>query len=233
MNENKTLRLRLQQDLGLLGFIAGLFTILLLGMFAGEEEQTESLIMFLVFFVPVLFCGFKMRAIAYILSGLQLLVYAVYRIYEWSSMSRELTVTAYGWIVVPVVTILAFGFYNEATMKMELNNELLREQVQELVMVDPLTGMYNLRSLINDLTRQMAYVERNDLNITLMIIKLKYAPELKKILSRRQFEELLQGMANILEDELRVEDRIYTLDSDGSFAMLLTCDKPGAKVGCK
>jgi len=97
-------------------------------------------------------------------------------------------------------------------------------------MIEPLTGLYNFRSMCNDLERQIAYSYRNSLDLTLMIIKLKYEAELKKILSTRNYDTLKQRLAGILEDSIRLEDKIYAIDDKGSVAIILTCDAAGATI---
>ena len=116
-----------------------------------------------------------------------------------------------------------------ADNRTETENDVLKEQVQELVMVNALTGLYNLRSLYNDMQKQIAYTERNGLPLSLMIIKLRYEPELKRVLSRSHYEALIQKMADTVVDAVRLEDRVYSLDNNGSVGVLLTCDKIGTE----
>lgn len=68
------------------------------------------------------------------------------------------------------------------------------------------------------------------MKICMMVVKLKYDQELRSILSVNQFGRLRQEMAEIAEDTLRMEDRLYAIDENGTLAVLLTCDKAGAQV---
>ena len=97
-----------------------------------------------------------------------------------------------------------------------------------MVMINPLTGLYNLRSLYFDLEKQISYVARNNMMLSLMIIELRYEPELKRVLSRNQYETVLQKMAILIRDSIRTEDRVYSIDSRGSIGVILTCDREGS-----
>jgi hypothetical protein len=52
---------------------------------------------------------------------------------------------------------------------------------------------------------------------------------MKSILSRSHFEILIQKMAELVVDAVRVEDRVYSLDNYGALGIILTCDSPGSE----
>ena len=221
----------LEQDLGILGFLICVFCIILLEYLAQGAEKTECLLMFLVLCVPVLFCTYKMPLAAYVFTGVQVLGYAAYKLYRWSIWGEQISGISYAWLVLPIATVAALRLFGNGVTQLEMKNELLREQVEELVVIDPLTGLYNRRGLYNELTRQIAHSKRNGENIVLMVISLKYEQELRSILSAPQFNHLRQRMAEVIEDHLRLEDRLYALKQDGTLALLLAnCDKNGAAV---
>lgn len=219
------------QDLGILGFLACIFCIILLMYLAQDTEQLECLLMFLVLCVPALFCAYKMPLVAYAFSGVQTLGYVAYKLYRYTIWGEHLTFVSYAWLFLPLLTISALRLFGSGVSQLENKNELLREQVEDLVLIDSLTGLYNRKGLYNELTRQIAHSKRNGENIVLMVIALKYAQELQGILSTTQFNHLLQKMAEVIEDHLRLEDRLYILKQDGTFALLLVnCDLSGASV---
>ncbi len=97
-------------------------------------------------------------------------------------------------------------------------------------MIDPLTGFYNLRSMFMDIQTQISYAERNNNMISLMILKPRYQKELKSVLKKLQYEEVLTRLAKYVYDTVRLEDRVYSIDGEGSLGVVLTCDKKGAQV---
>lgn len=63
-----------------------------------------------------------------------------------------------------------------------------------------------------------------------MVIELCYAHELQGILTAVQFDMLKKKLAEYIEDRIRLENRIYAIDSKGSVGVICTCDRPGAEV---
>lgn len=220
----------LEEDIGMLGFLVCVFFLLLCMFWAEGAEKTECLLMFLILCVPILFFVYKMPLIAYSLTGVQILVYAVYKLYRWSVWGDGFSAVSYAWLVLPAAVMVSLRLFTYGVTKLELKNELLREQVEELVIIDSLTGLYNLRGMVNELTRQMSRAQRNNEKIVLMEVKLKYEQELRSILSAQQFDKLRQRMAELVEDMLRIEDRVFAIDENGTLAILLNCDSAGAKV---
>jgi GGDEF domain-containing protein len=111
-----------------------------------------------------------------------------------------------------------------------MENTMLKEQVEELVMVDALTGLYNLRSFYYDIGRQISYAKRNKLPLTLMIVKLRYGQELQNVLSKNQYDLVKQRLVQIVTDAVRIEDRLYSIDKEGGLAAVLTCNETGAAL---
>lgn len=230
IKEKSTKTIYLLQDLGFLGFLMSIVAIIIVICAAEQSERIESLIMFLILCVPIMLSVYKMPMLAYCIAGLQILGYTIYKIYMWSAWSEKLSFVAYAWILIPVVSIVCAQMFMYGLVQLELKNEILRDQVEELVLIDPLTGLYNQRGLYNDLTRNIALSKRNNTSIGIMVVRLKYEQELRQILSLNQFNRLKQVMAEIVEDSLRIEDRLYSIDENGTLVIFMHCDKSGAEV---
>lgn len=104
-------------------------------------------------------------------------------------------------------------------------------RLSELVLVDELTGMYNMRALYTDLERSMAYARRDeDSPLSLLCVELRYGEELRHMLSTDEYDRLVREVATRLSHLVRIEDRTYCVDPAGSFAISLTTDEPGMAV---
>lgn len=217
------------QDIGIFLLLATILAGALIVANVDTEIFLESVIMLLAMFVAILFAAFKMDSIAIILAGFQILAYAAYKLFTVYAYGKVIDPICYIWLVLPLISVAAMLMFINGSHRTETENDVLKEQVQELVMVNALTGLYNLRSLYNDMQKQIAYTERNGLPLSLMIIKLRYEPELKRVLSRSHYEALIQKMADTVVDAVRLEDRVYSLDNNGSVGVLLTCDKIGTE----
>ena len=223
----------LTQDIGLVLLIGCFITGTIAVSLAPKDIYFESIVMLIGTCAAILFAGFKLTSFACVVAGFEILLYTAYRLYWFLAYDVEIQSMCYFWIVLPIAAVGAMYLFVSGSHRTELENDVLREQVDELVMIDPLTKLYNLRSLYADISRMIAYTERNKMSLSLMIIVLKYEPELASVLSRRNYEEVLQRLAVIVSDTVRVEDKAYTIDPKGSLGVLLTCDKVGSEFVIK
>lgn len=218
------------QDLGLVLLLACLFTGALTVSYTPKPLLFEAVLMLLFIFLAILLTGFKLFGLSIVLSGLEVLIYTAYRLYLFLAYETEIPLISFVLIFLPILSVAAMYLFVSGNRKLELENDILREQVEELVMVNPLTKLYNLRSLYHDLYIQVSYAERNKLPLSLMVIVLKYESELKSILSRQNYERVIQRLAQIVSDTVRVEDKTYSTDHKGSLAIIMTCDKEGSEI---
>ncbi|WP_313072314.1 GGDEF domain-containing protein [Lacrimispora sp.] len=218
------------QDIGLVLLLASLFTGAMTVSYTPKALLFEAVIMLLATFAALLFAGFKLFYLSIILAGLEVTIYTAYRLYLFLSYDTEIPAQSFVWIFLPIVSVAVMYLFVSGNRRLELENDILREQVEELVMVNPLTKLYNLRSLYYDLFIQVSYAERNKLPLSLMVIVLKYEAELASILSRQNYEKMIQRLAQIVSDTVRVEDKTYSTDNKGSLAIIMTCDKEGSNI---
>lgn len=198
----------------------------------GSVEETmkpEFVIMLMGTFLAILLAGFKLTGISVVAGAFEILLYTAYKLFSFFTYSKEIESVCYVWVILPLLSVGAMVAFTYGSHQTELENDVLKEQVEELVLVNSLTGLYNLRSLYIDLQKQVAYSERNHMIVSLMIVKLRFGEELKRVLSRRNYEALIQRMAVIITDAVRLEDRTYSLDNDGMVGVILTCDQENSK----
>jgi GGDEF domain-containing protein len=218
------------QDIGLVLLLASLFTGAMTVSYTPKALLFEAVIMLLATFAALLFAGFKLFYLSIVLAGLEVTIYTAYRLYLFLSYDTEIPAQSFVWVILPIVSVAVMYLFVSGNRRLELENDILREQVEELVMVNPLTKLYNLRSLYYDLYIQVSYAERNKLPLSLMVIVLKYEAELASILSRQNYEKMIQRLAQIVSDTVRVEDKTYSTDNKGSLAIIMTCDKEGSNI---
>lgn len=194
-----------------------------------EAMKNEFVIMLMGTFFAILLAGFKLTGISVVAGAFEILLYTAYKLFSFFTYSKEIEPVCYVWVILPLLSVGAMAAFTYGSHQTELENDVLKEQVEELVLVNSLTGLYNLRSLYIDLQKQVAYSERNHMIVSLMIVKLRFGEELKRVLSRRNYEALIQRMTVIITDAVRLEDRTYSLDNDGMVGVILTCDQENSK----
>ena len=223
----------LLQDIGLIILLVCLFAGSMIISYMDKSMMFEAVLMLLGTFFVILLAGFKLFGLSITMAGIQVTLYTAYRLYLFLSYNTEISVYCFVWVLLPIISAASMYMFVYGNHRLEIENDMLKKQVEELVVVNPLTKLYNLRSLYNDLNVQVSYSERNKVPLSLMIIVLKYESELKSILSRHNYELIIQRLAQLVVDTVRVEDKTYSIDNKGSLAVILTCDKVGSEIAMR
>ncbi|MCR5831531.1 MAG: GGDEF domain-containing protein [Lachnospiraceae bacterium] len=197
---------------------------------SGPEAFAENLIMTVVIAVAVVIVIYGYLTIAIIVGAVAVVVFSGLKVYSLTALGKQVPPISFLWILLPALAIVGIMLYVKRYTPLTLENALLKKQIAELVMIDPVTGLYNLRSMFMDIQTQISYAERNDSPISLMIIRLRYPAEMRKVLKTAQYEKVIKQLSLLLVDTVRLEDRVYSIDENGGFAVILTCDKEGTKI---
>lgn len=196
----------------------------------GSEYFAENLVMTIAMAVSVVIVVAGNTMIAVVVSAIATVVFAGLKIYSAIALSRSFPPVSFLWVILPAMCVVGIVFYVKRYTPLLLENALLKKQIAELVMIDPVTGLYNLRSLFMDIQTQISYAERNNSPISLMIIRLRYPAEMKKVLKKTQYDKVVKQLSLLVVDTVRLEDRVYSIDENGGFGIILTCDKEGTKI---
>ncbi|MCI1966259.1 MAG: GGDEF domain-containing protein [Oscillospiraceae bacterium] len=223
-------RILLLQDIGMLLFLTCLFVSTMIVVFSAEALLTQNVLMLLAIYLTVILVVFRAQYAAVVLDGFQILAFTVYKLYFYASEQIPIEKTAYLWLLLLLILPAGLFLFIREFSATETANSVLRRQVEELTVIDPLTGLENLRSMYSNLARTMALSSRNGTDMGLMLIKLRYFTELRGILTTRGFERLRQRLAEIVQDTLRLEDRVYSIDQDGSIGVIYFCGSDGASA---
>jgi GGDEF domain-containing protein len=223
-----TSRILLLQDVGMLLFLVCLFVGTMIVALSPSALLMQNVLMLLLQFVTIILVVFRVPSAAVVLTGFQILAFAAYKLFFYLSEHVSIENTAYLWIVLPLGILAGLTLFIREYSASETANSILHRQVEELTVVDPLTGLENLRSMYSNLARTMALSSRNGAEMGLMLIKLRYLNELRSILPRRGFERLRQRLAEIVQDTLRLEDRVYSIDQNGSVGIICFCGAEGS-----
>lgn len=218
------------QDIGIVVMLAALLIISIVCAISGEELLNENIIMTVITFVAVILAAFRVTSFSVIVASIQTMSYMGYKAYSMFVLNNEINYASYFFIVVPGLAVAGMLLFVKGVNRLQRDNNILSNQVEELIMINPLTGLYNLRSMYMDIQTQISYAERTNKNICLMILRPRYKKELKEVLSKSQFEEAVVKLSKYVYDTVRLEDRVYSLDNDGTLGVLLTCNRNGAKL---
>lgn len=218
----KNLRAAYMRDIAILLLLLWAFAQALIMTFAPAANRVTYLLLLLAMDAAVMIGFLGRTSLSWVLGGTLTCVWVSYKLYAFYMSGTLLSLTDYMLIPVPLLGALSASMFLRGMKSLDTENTLLRRQVDELVLVDELTGLYNQRALYRDLRLMAGYAQRNRLPISLMLVQMRYESELRGILSKRSYNELRQKMSDIVRMSVRVEDRTYCIDEKGTLAVLLT-----------
>jgi len=218
------------QYIGIIMMVLAFVMVPLIFNFSGQEQFTQNMLMTLSMGVIVVMSTIGYLTVSIIVCAVSIVAYVgmlIYRIV--GNTGGEFIPVDLLWILLPIMSIVGISLFMTGHSDLVLENALLKKQVEELVTIDTLTGLNNLRSLYMDFQSQVSYAERNNKAISFMIIRLRYPIEMKKLLKDHEYDTVLVQLSKLLQDTVRLEDKVYRIDGDG-FGIILTCDKAGTKI---
>lgn len=198
--------------------------------YAGSEHFTENIIMTCTLALSVIITVAGYLTIGVIVAAVATVVFSGLKIYSLTILQNDFPRVSFLWVILPAMCIVGIALYIKRYSPLLLENAILKKQIDDLVMIDPVTGLYNLRSLFMDFQTQISYAERNDSPISFMILRLRYPAEMRKVLKPSQYEKVVKQLSMLIIDTVRLEDRVYSIDENGGFGIILTCDKDGTRI---
>ena len=97
----------------------------------------------------------------------------------------------------------------------------IEERLQDMARRDHLTGLYNRRGFEEELERELANARRFERRGALLMLDLDGFKAVNDTLGHRAGDEMLSGIARMLEEQLRKTDILGRLGGD-EFAVVLT-----------
>ena len=218
--KNETQSALVARDAAIILLLIWAFMQALLMIWAPADTQTTYLLLLFLMDIAVL-CGFMDRVnTGTALAATITCGWVAYKLYSFYAVGETVYLTDYFVTVLPLLGSGAAALFSRSMRRVNAENKLLRRQVDEQVLVDDVTELYNLRAMYRDAQMMTGYCVRNHLPISLMIIQMRYESELRGMLSHSRYIQLRKRLA-----ELRVEDKVYCIDEHGTMAILLTSNE--------
>ena len=213
--KNETQSALVARDAAIILLLIWAFMQALLMIWAPADTQTTYLLLLFLMDIAVL-CGFMDRVnTGTALAATITCGWVAYKLYSFY----------YFVTVLPLLGSGAAALFSRSMRYVNAENKLLRRQVDEQVLVDDVTELYNLRAMYRDAQMMTGYCVRNHLPISLMIIQMRYESELRGMLSHSRYIQLRKRLAELVMDSVRVEDKVYCIDEHGTMAILLTSNE--------
>lgn len=219
------------RDVGMLLFLISMLGAVLIVILAPQQSQMTYLLLLGASFIGITLGIFGRTSAAIILAGSQVCIWTAYRLFSLILDGTPINFPFdYLWIPAPLLLVSGVCIFQYGNERLEIENNLLRSQVEDLVMVDPVTGLNNLRALYREIPAATSLSSRHGRPLSLMIIQIRYYQELRTFLSQRQFNMLCRSLTEIITNLLRLEDKLFSIDDHGTVAALLITDAEGCEI---
>lgn len=222
----------LRQDIGLLLLLLGFLGAALIVSFSDTNAlRAQNVILMMVLAAVCMLSVMRAKAAAVIAAAMEILFFTMYKLFLYATEQASIEITAFLWPAVIVITVAGALMFIYGFAFVEQVNHILNDRVGELTVIDPLTGIQNLRGLYATLFRVMSNARRHpEFKFGLLMIRLRYAEEIRKVLTAAEFNELRVRIAGIADQTLRLEDEAFTIDDEGSVAVMFFSSEDGAAV---
>lgn len=203
--KNETQSALVARDAAIILLLIWAFMQALLMIWAPADTQTTYLLLLFLMDIAVL-CGFMDRVnTGTALAATITCGWVAYKLYSFYAVGETVYLTDYFVTVLPLLGSGAAALFSRSMRHVNAENKLLRRQVDEQVLVDDVTELYNLRAMYRDAQMMTGYCVRNHLPISLMIIQMRYESELRGMLSHSRYIQLRKRLAELVMDSVRVE----------------------------
>ena len=118
----------------------------------------------------------------------------------WVILGSGVVVAGIGWVAVRFYR-LSQGLRGQLEA-----NQLLQEQLRELAMSDPLTGLHNRRALTVSLDRELSRAQRESAPVSVALIDIDNFKELNDTYGHAVGDEVLRRMGDLLQASCRGSD---------------------------
>ncbi len=109
-----------------------------------------------------------------------------------------------GWFLyLSMTSLLMENFYNRVSLE-EQYTQLATESI-----TDPLTGLYNRRSLNDDLNKEWALSKRKGAPFCIMMIDIDNFHDINDIFGHTAGDQLIRDVSAILRNAVRLSDKVY------------------------
>ena len=165
-----------------------------------------------------------------ILTSVAIFLYASLIFYRNTVLNIDINYISYIWMLSMPIICMTSGRLSNVILALQQDNKVLKDKYKNLVTVDEVTGLGNIKHFYSTLEKEMSKSNRHKNKLTLMMIKLPYYKEIRKIIGEEKTYNLVKSVSNIIIDSTRSEDERYYLESDMIGIIMPYTDFDGANT---
>ena len=218
-------------DSYLLILLLEIFIVVTLSTFIQNSNLAIlDFIMLCVTFFTVMITYIGGIVIGLILCSIIIFIYASYIFYMNLVKGVEIQYISYIWMISIPLLSFTIGKLGNYISQLQNANIRLIENHKSLVTIDKDTGLGNIKLFYMNLDKEISKAKRHNTPCTLMMVKLPYYKEIKKIIGENKTSKLMKEISDIILSSTRNEDDSYTLENDTLAIVMPVTDLQGALI---
>lgn len=206
---------------------------LVVSLFVINKETTNTTIDFIMLcitFFTVMITYISGIVVGLILSSIIVFSYASYIFYMNLIKGVEIQFISYVWLVSIPLLSYTMGKLSSHINTLQQSNIRLIKNHKDLITIDKETGLGNIKLFYMNLEKEISKSSRHNTPCTLMLIKLPYYKEVRKIIGESKTNKLIKDISDVITNSTRNEDDRYTLENDTLAVIMSVTDLYGASI---
>lgn len=206
---------------------------LVVSLFVINKETTNTTIDFIMLcitFFTVIITYISGIVVGLILSSIIVFSYASYIFYMNLIKGVEIQFISYVWLVSIPLLSYTMGKLSSHINTLQQSNIRLIKNHKDLITIDKETGLGNIKLFYMNLEKEISKSSRHNTPCTLMLIKLPYYKEIRKIIGESKTNKLIKDISDVITNSTRNEDDRYTLENDTLAVIMSVTDLYGASI---
>lgn len=209
--------------------IAMFFMLIIIYSHMGLHENKTAIFIILAVMIGTLVGYYTNITIAIIYAIMFNFLYASVNIYLNLKGGPPIGTDVYFWMIMLPIATMIFAYKGSLIKSIQDENMELRQENKELVTIDKETQLRSGESFFGELQSFMNIGRRYEIDVYLMLVKLKYQDDVIKIMGESRFNTVIQQLSKTIDNVLREEDRKYILRNMNTFAIIFLSNKDGGK----
>lgn len=223
-------RSSLVSDLALLAFLLLVFVTILF-VAADPNTYIQNLIFLNFAFLFVIITYFTSVTAGLVLNIAFIFGYGSFVLYQTVTRAEPIQMGTYFWLVMTPLFTMVIWLFTSTQRQLQAENEQLNKQKTNLATIDENTDLKTSLSFQKDAAVFTSLSIRYGIPLTLLVVKVKYWNEIRKLIPGEQLSEAIYDISKISQGSIRTNDTLYMLDSeDATWGLLLFTDHEGSKI---
>ncbi|MNO73746.1 GGDEF domain protein [compost metagenome] len=217
-------------DIALLAFLVLLY-ICIVFISGAPDDYIQNIIILNVAFILAIVTYFTTVTAGLVLNLVFIFAYGFYTMYQTISLGETIGMNTYFWLIMTPLLTVVLWIFTLSNRELQAENQRLEKKTANMAIIDENTDLRNSISFQKDATLFTGISTRYQIPLTLLVVKVKYWNEIRRIIPEDQLAEAIHDVSQLSQASIRTNDALYLLDKDdATWGLLLFTDSDGAKI---